>query len=93
MTERVYCEYDTAYALDPEGYVLAFCEESDIEVGCGWGTRAVNNTPKQANGIPYALFRQMQELDALHRMAWRTKEEVDKIHAFAEETRKIFADE
>ena len=92
MSERVYCDYDTGFFFDHE-YILAFCEESDIESGCGWMVRAVNDAPVQSNRTTYGLFKQIQELNALHKTSWRTQEQVDKTHAFAEEARRIFSDD
>lgn len=91
--EHVYCEYDTTFFLDGNGYVVGTCEESSIEDGCGWMVRAVNDAPTQISEIPVVNFRQMQELDALHKMSWRTREKVDEIRSFANEVRKIFSDE
>lgn len=89
MNDKIYCELDTSFFED-QGYVLAFCEDSDIEVGCGWMSRAVNSAPSQESGIQILEFRQLEELNALHQMAWRTPEAVEDVRVRAEKVRQEY---
>lgn len=90
MSDKIYCDYDTVFWLDGGGYVVGACEETSIEDGCGWMVRAVNDAPTQISEIPIINFRQLQELNALHKTNWRTPEQVEEIRLRAEHVRRQY---
>ena len=87
VNDRVYCVYDTMFFLDGD-HVVGFCEETDVEDGCGWMVRAINIAPKQSDGLSIFSFRQIDELNGLHQIASRTLEQLEETRARARRLRE-----